>query len=433
MLDPARMDDVLRRGGDVATVVAALEARSTSVGASCRASSTRCAQQRNAANERMAKLDKKSAEFAAARDELKALSTADQGRRGASSRTLETESRAAPAPRSRTRRTRAFPTGTSEADNPVLHTWGDKPTFAFAPKPHWELGEALGILDFEAGARIAGARFTVLRGAASRLTRALINYMLDLHTAARLRRGVAAGDRRGARRCAAPASCRSSRRICSSSTIPVGPRSRRRQRSVPVADRGGPGHEPPRGLRSSSPASCRAATPRTRRASAPRPARRGKDTRGLIRQHQFDKVELVKFDDAGDQLRRARGAAPGRRARAAGPRPSLPRRRRCAPATSASRPRRPTTSRSGCPGRTRIARSRRARTSRTSRRAARRSATARQPGDKPRPVHTLNGSGIAIGRTIVAILEQYQQADGSGRRPGGAAPVRRRSRADRPP
>src|SRR5262249_31936551 len=130
-------------------------------------------QQRNAANDRMAKLDKKSPEFAAARDELKALSgkikdgEAELGRLEA-----EAEQRLLVLPNAPPA---SLPGGASEADDPIHHVGGEKPTFAFTPKPHWELGEALGILDFAAGAKIAGARFTVLRGAASRLSRALIN------------------------------------------------------------------------------------------------------------------------------------------------------------------------------------------------------------------------------------------------------------------
>ncbi|HWT66936.1 MAG TPA: hypothetical protein VN151_12550, partial [Terracidiphilus sp.] len=74
------------------------------------------------------------------------------------------------------------PTGTSEADNVVVKTWGEKKTFDFEPKPHWELGEALGILDLERAAKLSGARFAVYMGAGARLERALIGFMLDLHT-----------------------------------------------------------------------------------------------------------------------------------------------------------------------------------------------------------------------------------------------------------
>src|SRR5271166_1852365 len=77
------------------------------------------------------------------------------------------------------------PTGTSEADNLTVKTWGDKPSFAFTPKPHWELGEELGILDLERAAKLSGARFAVYMGAGARLERALISFMLDRHTTSR--------------------------------------------------------------------------------------------------------------------------------------------------------------------------------------------------------------------------------------------------------
>src|ERR1700733_1784145 len=181
MLDPARMDDVLRRGGDVATAVETWKGLDDQRRKLQGDLDTR-RQHRNAANERMSKLDKKSPEFASARDELKQLAAEiklQEPRLAKLEADCEDSLLVIPnAPHA------SVPTGASEADNPVLHTWGEKPAMAFAPKPHWELGEALGILDFEAGARIAGARFTVLRGAAARLTRGLVNYMLDLHIAA---------------------------------------------------------------------------------------------------------------------------------------------------------------------------------------------------------------------------------------------------------
>jgi len=76
----------------------------------------------------------------------------------------------------------SVPLGVSADDNPVVKTWGEPPIFAFSPRPHWEVGEALGILDFERAAKITGARFALLKGAGSRLERGLINFMLDLHT-----------------------------------------------------------------------------------------------------------------------------------------------------------------------------------------------------------------------------------------------------------
>ena len=158
MLDPSRMDDVLRRGDpDVAAGVSAWkvldEKRRRLQG-----ELDGLRQQRNAANEKMSKLDKKGPEFAAARDELKTLSGRIKTGE-AELQQVETDWEqslfALPnAPHA------SVPTGTTEADNPVLHTWGHKPTFAFAPKPHWEVGEQLGILDFEAGTKVSGARFT---------------------------------------------------------------------------------------------------------------------------------------------------------------------------------------------------------------------------------------------------------------------------------
>ncbi len=75
------------------------------------------------------------------------------------------------------------PIGKSEADNVTVKTWGEIPTFDFTPKPHWELGESLGILDLERAAKLSGARFAVYMGAGARLERALISFMLDMHTA----------------------------------------------------------------------------------------------------------------------------------------------------------------------------------------------------------------------------------------------------------
>ncbi len=76
----------------------------------------------------------------------------------------------------------SVPVGSDEKDNKQIRTWGEKPAFDFKPKPHWEIGEGLGILDFERGAKITGARFTLYWGAASALERALICFMLDIHT-----------------------------------------------------------------------------------------------------------------------------------------------------------------------------------------------------------------------------------------------------------
>ncbi len=75
----------------------------------------------------------------------------------------------------------SVPVGESEAENPVVKEWGDKREFDFEPKPHWELAEALGIIDFERGVKVSGSRFYMLRGLGARLQRALIQWMLDFH------------------------------------------------------------------------------------------------------------------------------------------------------------------------------------------------------------------------------------------------------------
>jgi len=76
----------------------------------------------------------------------------------------------------------SVPVGDSAVDNPVVRTWGKPRVFGFAPKPHWELGESLDILDFERGGKVTGARFCFYKGPGARLERAVISYMLDLHT-----------------------------------------------------------------------------------------------------------------------------------------------------------------------------------------------------------------------------------------------------------
>ena len=76
----------------------------------------------------------------------------------------------------------SVPAGRDETENKVIRTWGAKPEFSFTPKNHWDIGEGLGILDFERAGKIAGARFVINKGAGARLERALMNFMLNLHT-----------------------------------------------------------------------------------------------------------------------------------------------------------------------------------------------------------------------------------------------------------
>ncbi|MBA3395588.1 MAG: serine--tRNA ligase [Deltaproteobacteria bacterium] len=407
MLDPARMDDVLRRGGDVASLVAAWKSVDERRKSGQRDLDTLRAQ-RNAANERMSKLDKKSTEFTTARDELKSLSTRIKEGEAELAK-LETTAQdqlleIPNAPHA------SVPEGKDEHDNPVLHTWGTKPTYTFTPKAHWELGESLGILDFEAGTRITGGRFTVLRGAASKLTRGLISFMLDLHT------------QHGYEEIWPPAI------VKRASLRGTGQLPKFEQDLFKLEIPRGPDHDPDNDLFLSPTAEVQvtnlfndqivdgdnlpirycAYTPCFRAEAGAA----GKDTRGLIRQHQFDKVELVKLttpDASYGELEALRQDAErvlqtlGLHYRVV----TL-----CTgdlgfhsaktydlevwlPGQDAYR------EISSC--------------SNFEDYQARRAKIRYRPnaGDKPRAVHTINGSGIAIGRTLVAILEQYQQADGS--------------------
>jgi seryl-tRNA synthetase len=308
----------------------------------------------------------------------------------------------------------SVPVGAGEADNPVIHTWGEKPVFAFSPRPHDELGKNLGILDFEGGARIAGGRFTVLRGGASRMNRALINYMLDLHT------------RHGYEEAWPPAIVRRASMI-GTGQLPKFEADAFRL-DIPV----GPDHVADNDLFLSPTAEVQMTNlhmdqildgdtlPRRFCAYAPcfraEAGAAGRDTRGLIRQHQFDKVELVKVtspETSYDELEALRQDAErvlqglglhyrvialctGDLGFSAAKTYDL---EVWLPGQDAYRE---ISSCSNCEDF-------------QARRAKIR--YRRSPGEKPRFVHTLNGSGIAVGRTLVAILEQYQQADGSIRVP----------------
>jgi seryl-tRNA synthetase len=407
MLDPTRMDDVMRRGNAVAPLVESW--RSLDEQRRRFQGELDGLRQLSRSDTRLKTIvDKKSPEFALARDELKALSTKikegeaklDQLERDVEDRLLSIPN----APHA------SVPVGDDESANVVLHSWGDKPTFAFAPKAHWDVGEALGILDFAGGAKLAGHRFTVLRGAASKLTRALMMYMLDLHT------------EHGYDEIWPPAVVR---RECLRGT---GQHPKfegdQFQLAIPV----GPDHERDNDLFLSPTAEVQltnlhaddileaSALPKLYCAYTPcfraETGTGGRDIRGLIRQHQFDKVELVKFvapENSYDELESLRADAErvlqglGLHYRVV----TL-----CTGDISFTAaktydlevwlPGQDTYREiSSC--------------SNFEDFQARRAKIRYRPipGEKPRPLHTLNGSGVAIGRTIVAILENYQQADGS--------------------
>jgi seryl-tRNA synthetase len=400
MVEVSRLDDVLRRGwpelpGQIAEVRRLDEERRNLT-----TSLDTLRAERNAANQKMAALDKKSTEFAATRDSLRELSSrikAGETRLAELERELERPLMEIPnAPHA------SVPAGTGEADNPVVDTWGEKPTFSFAPRPHWEIGEALGILDFEAAAKISGARFCVLRGAGARLTRALIGLMVDTHVErgyaevwppVLLRRHAMEGTGQLPKFENEAFKTAGENELFLSPTAEVPITNLHREEILE------PGRLPIRYVAYSA----------CFRAEA---GSYGKDTRGLIRQHQFDKVEIVKFVEPESSYQELEGLR--RDAEEVLRRLGLHYRvvELCAgdlgfaaaktydlevwlPGQEAYR------EISSC--------------SNFEDFQARRAKIRYRPsaGEKPRAVHTLNGSGVAIGRTIVAILEQCQQSDGS--------------------
>ncbi len=302
------------------------------------------------------------------------------------------------------------PDGLDEKSNREERVVGGKPNFAFQPKQHFEIGEGLGLMNFEAAAKLSGARFVVLKGMLARLERALAQFMLDLHTGrARLHRGLAAvpGARHGA----------------------VRHRPAAEIRRGPVPHRAGALADPDRRSAADQPGGRR--DPRRGRAAlrftALTPCFRseagaaGKDTRGMIRQHQFQKVELVSIaqpDQSDAEHERMTDCAEEVLKRL-----GLPYRviTLCTgdmgfsaqktydievwlPGQNAYRE---ISSCSNC----------------GDFQARRMKARCRKAGEKgTRFVHTLNGSGLAVGRTLIAILENYQQQDGTVAIPAALRP-----------
>ncbi len=294
------------------------------------------------------------------------------------------------------------PAGRSEQDNVLVRSWGEPRSFSFQAKPHWELGEELGILDFERGAKLAGARFTLYRGAGARLERALINFMLDLHT---IEHGYDE---------VLPPFMVNRDSMTGTGQLPKFEDDLFRMvdpeyfliptAEVPVTNI----HRGEILKRDDLPISYTAYTPCFRREAGSY----GKDTRGLIRQHQFNKVELVTFAHPAESdavLERLTSHAENVLQRL-----GLPYRvmALCSgdigfsasktydlevwlPGQNCYR------EISSC--------------SNFGDFQGRRAGIRFREDDKAKPefVHTLNGSGLAVGRTLVAILENFQQQDGS--------------------
>jgi len=296
----------------------------------------------------------------------------------------------------------SVPVGADAGDNPVIRTWGETGKMGFDPLAHWEIGEKLGILDFGRASRMAGARFALYSGAGARLERALINFMLDIHTREHGYREIL------------PPFMVNSASLTGTGQLPKFAQDLFKVEGwdlyliptaeVPVTNI----HREEILSEEMLPILYVAYTPCFRSEAGSY----GKDTRGLIRQHQFNKVELVKFchpKESDEELEKLT-----RNAEEILRRLALPYRvvSLCTgdlgfasaktydlevwlPGQQLYR------EISSCSNFTDF--------------QARRSSIRfkKKGGSGTELVHTLNGSGLAVGRTLVAILENYQQKDGS--------------------
>ena len=294
------------------------------------------------------------------------------------------------------------PVGNDSADNPVIKTVGERTHFDFDPKPHWTLGEQLGILDFDRAAKISGARFPLYYGAGAKLERALINFMLDIHT---MENGYKE---------TLPPFIVNKQSMTNTGQLPKFKEDLFKIKGwkyylIPTAEVPVTNIHQGEVLEDTQlPIKYTAYTPCFRSEAGSY----GKDTRGLIRQHQFNKVELVKFatpESSYDELEKLLSDAETILQRLELPYQIIT---LCTgdlgfsaaktydievwmPSQGVYR------EISSCSNFENF-------------QARRANIRLRRKGKKGTElVHTLNGSGLAVGRTVAAILENYQQADGS--------------------
>ncbi|MBI4247479.1 MAG: serine--tRNA ligase [Candidatus Rokubacteria bacterium] len=299
----------------------------------------------------------------------------------------------------------SVPTGRSAADNPVVREWGAPRTFDFTPKPHEELGEALGILDFERAAKIAQSRFTVMWGAAARLERALTQFMLDLHTREHGYTEVWTPHLvNGATMLATGQLPKFEEQLFKTQE----PDDNRPLYLIPTA-------EVPVTALHGGEFLAEATLPRRYVAFTPCYRREagtyGQDTKGMLRQHQFDKVELVKITTPAQSYAELESMTLN--AEEVLRRLQLPYRvvELCTVdlGFNAAKTYDIEVWLPG-PGRYREISS----CSNCEAFQARRAEIRYRPagGGKADFCHTLNGSGLAVGRTLIAVLENYQEPDG---------------------
>ncbi|TMC98858.1 MAG: serine--tRNA ligase [Chloroflexi bacterium] len=295
----------------------------------------------------------------------------------------------------------SVPAGTSDADNVTVRTWGEPARFDFTPRPHHELGEALGIFDFERAAKISGARFAVLRGDGARLQRALVTYMLDLATT-----------RHGYSEIAPPYLVRREAMVGTGNLPKFEDDAFHTEGDmflIPTAE------VPVTNLYREEildgdllPIRHVAYTPCWRREAGAA----GKDTRGYVRLHQFDKVELVKFVDPETSLDELEGLVGDAEAVLQGLGIHYRVLLMCTGDMGFAQWKKYDLE-AWCPGMDRWLEvsSCSVFADFQARRADIRYRPAAQA--KPRFVHTLNGSALAVPRTFDAVLETFQQEDGS--------------------
>jgi seryl-tRNA synthetase len=296
----------------------------------------------------------------------------------------------------------SVPVGRDETANREVRRWGEPGSYAFTPKNHWELGEDLGLMDFARAGKITGSRFVVLSGAAAHLTRALMNFMLDLHVG-----------KHGYQEIWPPCL------INSDSMRGTGQLPKFAEDSFKIENTDywlAPTAEVPLTnlmrdeiLEADSLPLCYTAYTPCFRAEA---GAAGRDTRGMIRMHQFDKVELVKFtkpEESWDELEKLT-----RDAEEVLQLLKLPYRVMLLSTGDMGFSSAKTYDLEVWlpgPGVYREISSCSCFTDFQARRAGVK--FRREKGAKPEFVHTLNGSGLAIGRTLLAVLENYQNADGT--------------------
>ena len=294
------------------------------------------------------------------------------------------------------------PPGGGEDDNVEVRRWGDVPTFDFTPLPHWDLGEQLGIIDFQRGVKLSGSRFFTMFGAGAKLERALISWMLDLHT-----------EEHGYTEVMLPLIVKQESLVASGNLPKFSENLYHDEEDdlwlIPTAE------APLTNLHRDEilapgalPLNYVAYTPCFRREKAAA----GRDTRGIKRVHQFDKVEMYKLvapETSGDELQRVLADAEDVCRRL-----EIPYRVIQLCAGDLGFPSAKTYDieawAAGCQEWLEVSSC-----SNCTDFQARRSRIRYRPDRdaRPRLVHTLNGSGLALPRVVIAILENYQQADGS--------------------